>query len=514
MKLFRLFWTVAIITTFVTATNAYAVSTNDPYFKVPVTVAEMENFFGLILLFGVIKVPERRSAWEINSIFYNINVAKVMTRHRFEAILRNLHWFNTASISKDEVKQRNFVDPFWRMADLLETLAVIFRTLYIPFQETDVDEQGIPSKAYHHAVQYNKDKPEKWFFKVYALNCARSSYMCNFYLFRGKDKCREEGVPASAYPVWKLLQHDIYRGWNYICFIDNYFNGMWLCKKLRTIQVETCGTCRTNRVPLEKGCPKWYYPKTGKLKGKKGEMKCSTLDDGANPPLYVTSWMDKKAVNMLHTFPTYKVSINRNERNAATGIWEKAPLAIPSIITNYNKGMGGTDLFDQFLSYYRTSVKTKRWPHRIYFHFLMCCVVNSWIIYKFFFAPNKHEKYGSLLTYLLEIIEGLTDTSKVDHPYREAPEARPLMAPKHRKTEETNAKLAKVRGPHWPYSLPQMTTNRRGDVIPNRKTCKNIGCNSKVATFCSTCGVALCLNLRIDPITKSQTNCFMEYHAT
>ena len=44
--------------------------------------------------------------------------------------------------------------------------------------------------------------------------------------------------------------------------------------------------------------------------------------------------------------------------------------------------MGGTDSFDQRLSYYRPCVKTRRYPPRIFVHFLNASVLNAFIIHR------------------------------------------------------------------------------------------------------------------------------------
>jgi len=57
-------------------------------------------------------------------------------------------------------------------------------------------------------------------------------------------------------------------------------------------------------------------------------------------------------------------------------VWEQV-IKNPAIAMIYNGCMGGTDSFDQFLTYFRTIVMTKRWQTRIFTHFLMAGVVNT-----------------------------------------------------------------------------------------------------------------------------------------
>ncbi len=126
MHLVGLFRTAAIKETFVHSTNAYDKGMKDTGWKKDMTVAELTNFFGLILFFGIQRVSERRTVWEPNSKFFNRFIHDTMKRHRFEDILRNLHWHYTSQYSKQEVKEKNKVDCFWRMADLCELIASLF----------------------------------------------------------------------------------------------------------------------------------------------------------------------------------------------------------------------------------------------------------------------------------------------------------------------------------------------------------------------------------------------------
>ena len=51
----------------------------------------------------------------------------------------------------------------------------------------------------------------------------------------------------------------------------------------------------------------------------------------------------------------------------------------PALAMIYNGCMCGTDSFNQFLTYFRKIVMTKRWQTRIFTHFLMAGVVNAHI---------------------------------------------------------------------------------------------------------------------------------------
>ena len=275
---------------------------------------------------------------------------------------------------------------------------------------------------------------------------------------------------------------------------------------------------------------KLFYEKTGAGKGQRGEIKCHRLADN----VYVTSWWDKKGVNMLHSFATYRDEAHRHERNKVTGELQELMIMRPTIIGLFNAGMGGTDRFDQYISYYRTSVKTKRWPHTIYFHFLLCCAVNAWIIMKLIANPTKHQVHGTLLSFQLDLIKSMcaykspttaaaaaappaaaaapvdTDGSESDDTDESDSDCE-FLDPKDVRMHSAAAPKdddKRFVGRHHAYSLPSEQLYRK-KVIYNRKVCKMPNCGRKVSTYCRQCGVALCI--QVDS-ANGEKSCFELYH--
>lgn len=301
--------------------------------------------------------------------------------------------------------------------------------------------------------------------------------MSNFYLFRGKDTDRKNGVPASAFPIIKLMDHPQYKHSNLICFVDNYFNGAKLCRLNLANGVHTAGTVRTNRIRTASSV---FYTKTGAEKGKRGDMKCHKLDDG----LYTTSWWDMRAVNMLHTFPNFKRKITRHERDKKTAAHNVVELMRPNIIGWYNGGMGGTDLFDQYMSYYRPTVKTKRWPHAIYFHLMLCCVVNAWILHKLINGNTEHEDNGNLLSFINKLVDVMCikPAEQLDE------DVIIILAPIQCKSSSVSPSDSRFSGAH---SCVYLTTDDK-DGSSLRKMCKMFDCTQKTRSICRQCGVHLC----------------------
>lgn len=492
----KLLWDDEIMNNFWVNTNSYAECKNDKEWpEGGISKDDLYRFFGLILFFGTLKVSERRLVWEINSKLYNKFVAGVMSRHKFEAILRNLHWYNTGQLSKEERKARNKIDCFWRVAPLLDRLAKSFQSRYNCGQAVDGDEQGIPTKSYHTALQFNSDKPFKFFFKVYALNDSISRFMSNFYLFRGADKTRKSDIPASAYPILHLTSPPKYHNKWHICYVDNYFNGLPLLQGLWSRKIHTCGTLRANRV---RTAEKLYYDKKGAGKGHRGEMKQHMLSDHC----YVTSWFDKRPVNMLHSFKTMKGSCLRHDKDHVTGGSKETIVERPTVINHYNAGMGGTDGMDQYLSYYRTSVRTKRWPHSIIFHFLLASVTNAFIMHKEAHGLNKHENNGNLFSFIMSVV----DDWCVMGLQNEVSDVLFAVQPKHYTPMVVPRSDARFCGAHFPMKFPNYIVHSEEYTERMIHRCKRYGCNKRTSTYCKTCGVTLCID------AVNGTTCFEIYH--
>ena len=69
--------------------------------------------------------------------------------------------------------------------------------------------------------------------------------------------------------------------------------------------------------------------------------------------------------------------ISRFDRKAK----ERVNVPCPSIVSTYNKFIGGVDLLDCLLSLYRIHIRSKKWYHKLFFHFLDVTVVQSCLMY-------------------------------------------------------------------------------------------------------------------------------------
>ena len=95
--------------------------------------------------------------------------------------------------------------------------------------------------------------------------------------------------------------------------------------------------------------------------------------------VYYTTWMDRKPVALLHTFPTKNGMCTRMVKTKYDR-WQRQEYTRPTIIPVYNKGMVGTDdSGDQRMEVYWPKLKTITWIPRVLCHFINAAIVNSFI---------------------------------------------------------------------------------------------------------------------------------------
>ncbi|XP_050302054.1 piggyBac transposable element-derived protein 4-like [Anthonomus grandis grandis] len=206
-------------------------------------------------------------------------------------------------------------------------------------------------------------KPIKRGYKIWTLTDSYA-YLYDFDIYTGKtDDYVEHSLGEK---VILRLTEDL-QPKNHLLFFDNFFNSYMLLKILKERGIHACGTVQSNR----KHPPKMTEDKLLK----QGEYDYSICSDGIS----LIKWKDKKAVNILTNYhdPTVKSSVQRKQKKGS-----KIPVPCPIALVDYNSNMNFVDRFDQMKSSYDLDRKSKKWWMRIFFHFIDCCVVNSFTLYR------------------------------------------------------------------------------------------------------------------------------------
>ena len=369
---FNFYWKIPMCQQMISSTNSYG-ETNIKGWK-KLGPSEFLAFLGVITYMGIVTYTSRKAYWQhgIKGCEY---IKRIMSRDRFQQICRAWHYEKQDQFTQDELKALRKKDPFWAIKSFCNELSENYDAAWTPGQNIDIDEQCIPWKGRHKCRTYNPNKPVKWHFKVLSLNCSATAYQSAFYLYQGKAEQRPAGITATAYPAHQLLQNPKYHNKGYILYTDNWFTSFQQLQICNARGIEMVGTIKANRGGI---------PDTFKIKGCKKQVRVrgehvSKKTVYANKLVYFTCWLDKKPVQVLHTIPT-AVGTCRRLVSQGEGNWTRKTFTRPTIINQYNKGMGGTDSGDQRIASYRSVLKTNSWIPRCFSHCLNSALVNLWIL--------------------------------------------------------------------------------------------------------------------------------------
>lgn len=157
----------------------------------------------------------------------------------------------------------------------------------------------------------------------------------------------------------------------------------------------------------------------------------------------------------------------------------------PNSVLDYRKNMGCVDKADMLQSYYAVDRKSKKWWHRLFFHFLDTTLVNAHILYK-----KKTGAKVTLKEFRCDVIMGLIGANTARTSQGRSPS--PLVLGKFK--PHIPAEVRKDQAKH----LPMYGTSRRCAVCSTAKE------PHRTKWSCTICKVGLCLN--------DKKNCFYQYH--
>ena len=188
------------------------------------------------------------------------------------------------------------------------------------------------------------------------------------------EKCPgQPDLQASGNIVMHLLSCVPRNNWHKL-FIDNWYTSISLATTLMGQGIGLVGTVGVNRL---KGCVLSNDKVMREKRRGSTEMKSCKINGSE---LRVIRWLDNRPVTILTTYEAVQPSTNAKRWDRKNKV--EIQVSCPSAVVTYNKSMGGVDLLDGLLSYYRIPVKSKKWYHRLIWHFFDISVVQGWILYK------------------------------------------------------------------------------------------------------------------------------------
>ena len=333
----------------------------------PLTPKESKSFLSCVLLMGIIEKPNIHDYWTIHHLTQSPSFCKIMSRNRFEKIMRYLHVSN----DKPSLHSHQFPnnDRLRKIKDIITKLNSLWQSSYSIDKNIVIDESICGFQGRLAFKQYLPMKSQKWGIKCYCLSDSVTGYTYNIIVYTGKN---QTGTTNAI--VKKLVEGLEYK--NYHLFLDNYFVTIPLLQDLRGLGFGITGTVRKNRLKLCSGLKKLDQTM------QKGESKFFTYDN-----FLLVFWRDRRILTAISS--VYGTGLKQMQSYDKIKK-EFQIINKPNMIDSYSKYMHGVDKSDQVRSYYSFFRKTRKWWKKLLFYLIEINLSNSYLIYtKFMISKSK-----------------------------------------------------------------------------------------------------------------------------
>lgn len=461
IQLFEKMFDSRCIDLLVAETNRYAAQKNESNFQV--RPEEIKAFIGILFLSGYHRLPSQEHYWSLDPDLQVETVRDCMSRKAFLTIKRFLHCNNNDLLEDDE----NKADRSFKVKPLFCLLNENFQQFGFFNKHLSVDEMIIKYFGHHGLKQFIRGKPIRFGYKLWSL-CGDNGFVYAFYLYQGSEKkTYKPKIPLGARVVLELASKvDDPHGKE--LYFDNLFTGPSLLVTLTEMGFRATGTIR-------KTCTKKVPFASDKEMQERGTADAQF--DTANELLYV-KWNDNNFVQVATNFSSTepKVKATRFSRKEK----KKIEVAMPRLIAEYNRHMGGVDHHDWLASHYAIGIRGKKWYFPLITRGLQMALVNSWLLHR-----EVADTKLSLLQFTREIAVA----------YMKLTVGQPVSLSQPRAARATGvARLSsKVSSRFDGFNHVSMRRD-------NQRRCQGRGCGSRPLTFCAKCDVTLC------------KKCFLPYH--
>lgn len=282
LQFFKMFIDDDLLDQFVVQSNNYAHEKDATVLNL--TRSELEVYFGILLQMAIIQMPQYTIYW--NTETRVPVVADAMSRNRFQQIKKYLHIVDNSTFDPANP------DKLFKIRPFVEALRANLLKL-VPEEKNSIDEQVIPFKGRTPILQYIKNKPHKWGYKVFT-RAGLSGIVYDFRVYEGAStKVTNHGLGISGNIVLELVE-TLPQNQNFKLFFDNWFSSVPLVEALTEKGFQCIGTIRENRTL---GCP----IKSEKELSKTGRGSNDFAVD-ANSGAMVVGWLDKKKVSFISNY--------------------------------------------------------------------------------------------------------------------------------------------------------------------------------------------------------------------
>lgn len=357
----------------VNETNRYAHEIkNDISFST--TSLEMEQFLGILLYSGYVRLPQERDYWSTSEDFSLPFVASSMVRNRFQLLKKYLHLSNNSDLGPSKCA---------KVVPIYDLMNKNLRQFGVFSQNLSIDESMVPYYGHHSTKQFIRGKPIRFGYKLWAL-CSSDGYPYHLEIYTGKS---EERVAPLGESVVMKLANLVENPNEKELYFDNFFTSYSTLDRLAELGMRATGTIRSNRTNK---CP---LSKDALSKKERG-----SFDYSSDGKIMVCSWKDSATVMLATNFDTvfpirYCQRYSVKERRRIT-------VTQPKLVDSYNKKMGGVDVFDKLLGSYRPTIRGKKWWYNLFINSINTLCVASWKMYNYLHpdSPISHIEFVRQVT--------------------------------------------------------------------------------------------------------------------
>ncbi len=313
-----------------------------------VTDSDIRAFLGFAILMGVNQLPALVHYWRRNPIFRYSPIADRISRDRFLDFWRFLHFVDNTTLPDRS-------DPGYdRLGKVRPIITAVEQACMLNCNGTrdqSIDEAMIAFKGRSSMKQYMPKKPTKRGFKVWVRSDSANGYVCQMDVYTGKQGSTTE-VGLGGNVITRLTRALV--GQHYSVYMDNFFSGIPLFKRLLDDDIYATGTLRTNRK---------FFPSDLLPAAQRGLTSRGDLQFRQDGNLVATVWQDTKPMAVLSTQhdPSCTTTVRRKKGDGSV-----IDVTCPQAIDDYNKHMGGVDLGDQYRHYYQVRVKSHKFYKYIF----------------------------------------------------------------------------------------------------------------------------------------------------
>ncbi|XP_049880345.1 piggyBac transposable element-derived protein 3-like [Pectinophora gossypiella] len=179
--------------------------------------------------------------------------------------------------------------------------------------------------------------------------------------------------------------------------VARYFTTVPLAEEMAKRNLHSTGTIMLNRIPDRSTIN--FKKDINMARGETQQYVCKDIT--------IVKWKDNKSVLMASncTGVGEATLVKRWDKNTKTYV----NISAPKVIEVYNQKMGGVDVLDQQIEYYRTFIKTRKWTLKVLVHFIDLACVNAWRLYKNDCTANGYRRKDTLalLDFRLDVAECL-----------------------------------------------------------------------------------------------------------